>query len=269
MHIFLLQEVLEMETHTLLCVLCIVSATAGISLSATATTPMMWNIYGGATAIKVKTYGQRDENMYCRHCGRELPNGARFCSGCGKPVGGSEKYSSAHEEKRTASDSLLEQCNQLAEHLIPVRLLKRFPSVMPVMFVGLFAVALVIVVASVSIVGGRFVHDLSGTYRASEFFPVDVITFQTDGSFTAVSKAGYTETYQGKYSKNSKGEYTLRFTEGSVDGGSPVTKYEVSTIGQQYELIVEKVSESTLKVQVAPKMSYYAWNGTTVYFYKN
>lgn len=207
--------------------------------------------------------------MYCRHCGHELPDAAVFCAYCGKPTIKPEQGTSQSASRNADQGSILERANCIAGHFVPAQLARRFPAVMPVAFIGMYAVTLLIATMVISGIAGAVSHDLSGTYWASDFFPVDVITFRTDGSFTAVSNVGYTETYQGKYSKSLNGEYTLRFTEGSVDGGSPVTRYEVSTIGQQYELSVEKVDERTLKVRVLPKTDYFAWGGTAVYFYGN
>ncbi|MDG6220686.1 MAG: zinc-ribbon domain-containing protein, partial [Candidatus Thermoplasmatota archaeon] len=30
-------------------------------------------------------------NSFCPHCGAQLPQGAKFCSGCGKPVSAGNK----------------------------------------------------------------------------------------------------------------------------------------------------------------------------------
>lgn len=209
--------------------------------------------------------------MYCRHCGRELPDTAVFCAYCGKSTMRPDQRAtqSTNRGASQGQGGMLVQANRIAERFVPVRLAKRFPTIMPVLFIGIYGAVLLIVVIAVSSIAGAFNHDLSGTYSTYEFFPVNTITFQKNGSFTAVSYAGYTETYQGKYSKSLNGEYTLRFTGGSANGGSPVTQYEASTVGQQYELAVEKVSENTLKAQVVPKIGYYAWSGTAVYFYKN
>lgn len=203
--------------------------------------------------------------MYCQHCGRELPDNARFCVCCGKPT---KSLGRKSETRYIEPDSALNRVNRFAQRFVPTGLAKRFPGIMPVVFVGMYAAALLIVVITISNITGAASYDLSGTYATSDFFPVNTITFQTNGKFTAVSYGGYTETYQGKYSKNLNNRYTLRFTGGSASGGSPVTQYEASTVGQQYELAVEKVNKNTLKVQVIPKIGYYAWGGTVVYFYK-
>lgn len=207
--------------------------------------------------------------MYCRHCGRELPETAGFCAYCGKPTIRTGQRVNRSTNNSANQTGMLEQANRIAEHFVPARLARRFPTIMPVVFIGVYGAALLIIVVVVSNISGVIGHDLSGTYSTLEFFPVNTITFQTNGSFTAVSYAGYTETYQGKYSKSFSGEYSLRFTGGSASGGSPVTQYEADTIGQQYELAVEKINENTLKVQVVPKIGYYAWGGTVVYFYKS
>lgn len=207
--------------------------------------------------------------MYCRHCGRELPDTAGFCAYCGKPTAKSGQTVGRGTSGGVSQDGILERANRMAEHFVPTRLTKQFPTIMPVAFIGMFGAALIIVIIMISSIAGAFGHDLSGTYSTCEFFPVNTITFQTNGSFTAVSYAGYTETYQGKYSKSFSGEYTLRFTGGSANGGSPVTQYQASTVGQQYELAIEKINENMLKVQVIPKIGYFAWGGTVVYFYKS
>lgn len=206
--------------------------------------------------------------MYCRHCGRELPKTAGFCAYCGRPTIGSDQRATRSIFK-ISWNGVLERSNRIAGRFVPVRLARRFTAIPPVAFIGIYGAVLLIVVIAVSGITGSISHDLFGTYSTREFFPVNTITFQRNGSFTAVSYAGYTETYQGKYSKKFSGEYTLCFTGGSASGGSPVTQYEASTVGEQSELAVEKVNDSTLKVSVIPKISYHAWDGTTVYFYKN
>ena len=207
--------------------------------------------------------------MYCGHCGHELPDTAGFCAYCGKPTIKHDQRVARSASGGVSQDGILERANRIAKHFVPVQLAKKFPTIMPVALIGMYGASLIIVIIAISNIAGVIGHDLSGTYSTREFFPVNMITFQTSGRFTAVSYAGYTETYQGEYSKNFDGEYTLRFTGGSANGGSPVTQYEASTIGQQYELTIEKVNENTLKVQVTPKIGYYAWGGTVVYFYKN
>lgn len=207
--------------------------------------------------------------MYCIYCGREIPDTAGFCTYCGKPTEGPGQKTDWSTAAPAGSESVRTRANRVAGRFVPAQLAKRFPSVMPVAFVGIYAAALLIVILVISSIAGAGRHDLSGTYSTQEFFPVNTITFQTNGNFTAVSYAGYTETYQGKYSKNRTGKYSLRFTGGSANGGSAVTQFEASTVGQQYELAAEKVNENTLKVQVIPKISYYAWYGKTVYFYKS
>lgn len=206
--------------------------------------------------------------MYCRHCGHKLPDTAGFCGYCGKPIGKVGRSGERSTNKNATSGNLLEKANAIAARFVPRRLTRKFPTIMPVVFVGIYATTLLIAATMIIGITGTVGHDLSGTYATNEFFPVNTITFQTNGSFTAISYAGYTETYQGKYSKGISGKYTLRFTGGSASGGSPVTQYEADTIGQQYELVLEKVNESTLKVQVVSKIGYYAWDNKAVYFYK-
>ena len=207
--------------------------------------------------------------MYCRHCGRELPDTAGFCAYCGKPTIRSDQRAGRSTTRRTSRNGILERTNRVAERLVPAKLAQRFTAIPPVAFIGIYGAVLLVVVIAISGITGTISHDLSGTYSTNEFFPVNTITFQTNGNFTAISYAGYTETYQGKYSKKLSGEYALRFTGGSASGGSPVTQYEASTVGQQYELAVEKINDNALKVSVISKISYYAWDGTAVYFYKN
>lgn len=168
--------------------------------------------------------------MRCERCGCYNPDRARFCECCGQTF-----------------------TNQGID-------LKKM---------GIFAVAVVIVIAIAGNALGLFGHGFTGVYQTYDYFLVDEITFEKNGRFSAVSQiSGYTETYQGRYKKTSDGAYTFTFTDGTADSGNPVLDYEASNIGDQYELSVKEIDESTLEVKVVSKMGYLAWEGTTVYFYK-
>lgn len=206
--------------------------------------------------------------MYCANCGKELPDGARFCPGCGAASPHSSLKDKSINSRWTRGAKLLKQTNDLAAHLVPRKIRTAFPGVMPIIVVGVYFVAFVLIVAvSSAFISGR--HDLSGTYQTGEFFPIQQITFDESGNFSAVNSGnGYTEIYQGKYKKKINGKYSCQFTGGASEGGSPVTQYEADSMGKQCELSVQKVDENTLEIWIIPKVSYYAWAGTSVYFYK-
>lgn len=113
-------------------------------------------------------------------------------------------------------------------------------------------------------------HDLSGTYRASEYFPVDTISFSTDGRFTATREAGgyagYSETLSGKYHKSFGGEYILELTESSSE--DPVSQVEFEEEKSAYVFSVKKEADETLSVRIKPKQGYMVFFDETVYFYK-
>lgn len=198
--------------------------------------------------------------MQCLHCGKEIPTKIKFCPHCGHKV-------EVTERSDLASKILLDRANGVAKHFVPAKLAAAFPSIKPLSFMGIYLAFLVIVASGIMLLG-MLGGGLTGTYQTSDFFPVNQISFEKDGHFSAISYTGYTETYQGKYGKKLNGTYSLRFTGGSADGGSPVTQFEAASIGDQYELSVEKVNDQTLKVCVVPKINYWAWADTEAYFYR-
>lgn len=105
--------------------------------------------------------------------------------------------------------------------------------------------------------------DLSGTYYTCTFFPVSQITFNTDGTFIAYNEY---EILEGKYRKKGS-TYTLKFIDGKSKSGNPVSNYQASRAGNEFELEAEKISESQLRVYVIPKMNYLAWYGESADFY--
>lgn len=184
--------------------------------------------------------------MFCRFCGKAIPETAQYCTYCGRRVA-----------------RRLDVINDFARKLVPGKLSAMFPSVMPVFFLGVYAVIAVAIIAVISTFGG---HDLSGTYHTSKFFPVDSFTFNQDGTFKAYS-SNINETYWGRYNKKARGGYSLKFAAGTAGTENPVTQYEASTIGVQMELEVKKTDTSALRVTVIPKIGYYAWAYQETLFY--
>lgn len=194
--------------------------------------------------------------MYCRHCGKNLPDGASFCPGCGKSLIFTIPNSNYMGEARTFWKEYLRFAKAFVQRLG----IKKMTAILSVV---ILTVVLVIIVGA----GGK--HDLSGVYQTADFFPFQQIEFDKSGHFSAVYyDGGYSETYTGKYQKQSNGEYACRFTDGSSSSGSPVLNYEASSMGDQCEVAVRKIDENALEVWMVPKIGYWAWNGKTVYFYK-
>lgn len=151
-----------------------------------------------------------------------------------------------------------------AARFVPKQLAVRFPHVSAYVFLGAYAciIVVVVIVCAAALGGG---HDLSGTYCTDSFFPVSSITFRSDGTFTAYDSTGV---LYGKYRKNGQ-EYSLRFTGGDAGGGNAVTEFLQENSDTLYELSAEKgESDKVLYVSVVPKVSYWAWYGKVVTFYK-
>lgn len=183
--------------------------------------------------------------MYCKQCGQALPDGAKFCTVCGKPVAPTQLNDGSSSEATNTRK------NSGSTHL------KVFTLIMVLSIVAL--VIYLIVKAS---------YDLSGTYQTSDFFPINQITYDRSGHFTAVDyNGGYT--YTGKYKKQGNNEYSCVFTDGYASGGSPVTDFEASSISDQYELSIYKIDSSTIQVEIIPSISYLEWAGQTAYFYSS
>lgn len=61
----------------------------------------------------------------------------------------------------------------------------------------------------------------------------------------------------------------MRFTGGDAGGGNAVTEFLQENSDTLYELSAEKdESDKVLYVSVVPKVSYWAWYGKVVTFYK-
>lgn len=218
----------------------------------------------------VALYGKQNKGhiggyvaMYCENCGKALPDEANFCPNCGNPP--FPIFSKARKQGQT---DFLQRINNAAGYLVPQKIKNTFPGIMPIFIIGVYLGIFVMIVTAASIfIESR--HDLSGTYQTGEYFPIQQVTFDKNGYFSVVnSGSGYMETYQGIYKKRSNGKYSCEFREGASAGGSPVTQYEADSMGRQCELAVWEVDENTLKIQIIPKVSYYAWGGKSVYFYK-
>lgn len=192
--------------------------------------------------------------MYCNHCGKSLPDDARFCADCGRPVFSPVKNGNDAAKTDTGWKRYLGQGKDIGQFLAPKKLIAVFVIIMAV-------------IIGVWIVGKG---DLSGTYRTTDFFPISQIGFDNSGHFSAVyCDGGYTETYEGKYQKHYNGQYSCRFTGGTSSSGNPVMEFVADNMDEQCELAARKVNEYTLEVWIVPKIGYWAWNGTRVYFYKD
>lgn len=190
--------------------------------------------------------------MYCNNCGKNLPDGAKFCSGCGKPLF-SQTQSNNYVDKATWK-RFLRKTDIIIRHLG----VKKSAALLSV---AVFTIAILVVWT-----GGKY--DLSGTYQATEFFPFNQFTFDESGHFSAVYYDGsYSETYTGKYQKQGD-EYICLFSDGSSSSGTPVLNFEASSMSEQCEVTIKKVNESTLEIWIVPKIGYWAWGGKSVYFYK-
>lgn len=112
-------------------------------------------------------------------------------------------------------------------------------------------------------------HDLSGSYQTNEFFLVTRLTFFKSGKVTAqnIISEDLTETYQGTYRKRLDGTYLIEFTDGTSNSQNPVLKAEASHAAEQCNLVVRKIDEQTIEIEVIPEGGLYAWLGKTAYFY--
>ena len=164
--------------------------------------------------------------MYCSHCGKNLPDDAKFCSDCGKPLFFPALNKDYINKTETGRERCLRQVNSIARILIPKRLKAIFPNVNPIAVIASCLAVFVMVAAVIGVwIGGK--HDLSGTYWTTEFFPISQIEFDKSGNFSAAS-SNYTETYEGKYRKQNNGQYLCRFTGGTSSNGNPVMEYDAS-----------------------------------------
>lgn len=192
--------------------------------------------------------------MYCGHCGESLPDGAKFCPGCGKSLLFTIPSSNCMGEAR----KFWKKCLRLTEVFVRRLGIKKMAVILS---------GVILTIAVIAGVSGK--HDLSGVYQTADFFPLSQIKFDKSGHFSAAHySCGYSETYTGKYKKQFNGEYACHFTDGSSSSGNPVLDYEASSMGSQCEVAVRKIDENTLEVWIVPKIGYWAWGGKSVYFYK-
>ena len=208
--------------------------------------------------------------MYCEHCGAFLPDGDRFCTNCGEPAPVMTENENHTYGKKAGQMEFLKKANSIAEHLVPGKLRSVFPNAIPIVIVGAYLVIFITIVSAFGIwTFGR--HDLSGTYWTNEFFIFDQITFDKRGNFSAINYDefdGSSETFIGKYHKQMAGEYSCRFTGGTASSSDPIAVFDAANMGSQCELAVKKIDENTLQVWIIPKISYWAWYGESVYFYR-
>jgi hypothetical protein len=201
--------------------------------------------------------------MYCKSCGKELLGVGVFCQNCGARQDSAPTAQPTHKAPRSQFYTHAGYAPAVAVGA-PAGLfskIKALPLLIKLISV-LVATALVITVTVT--VATNAGHDLSGTYSTSSFFPIDRITFSTDGTFTAYSDI---ETLQGKYSKHGN-TYSIRFTGGKSNGGNAAGNFLADNNDALYELEAEKIGDNHLRFQVIPKISYHAWFGKTVEFYK-
>ena len=178
--------------------------------------------------------------MYCRKCGKELKDGARFCPSCGaevaQPSQGGQKTGAAPRVPVAATAATG----------------AGFASIAVIAVIAVAAIAAV--VAVVSLVGGG--GSLSGTYSTSDgSFLVTKIEFSPDGTFRAWdSYDDWDEeplehgTYHG-----SGGSYTLEFD---------------NLVMRWCTLEARETGDGALLVEVIPGTGGYVWTGATAYFYK-
>ena len=169
--------------------------------------------------------------MFCTNCGRELAPGDRFCTGCGMAV------HSVHKPTPAAASHGAAKWENAAQWM------KHHESSAARFVPKQLAV--------------RFPH-VSAYVFLGAYACIIVV-------FTAYDSTGV---LYGKYSKNG-GAYTLRFTGGDAGGGNAVTGFLQENADTFYELSAEKGgSDHVLYVSVVPKVSYWAWSGKVVTFYK-
>ena len=63
------------------------------------------------------------------------------------------------------------------------------------------------------------------------------------------------------------GTYLIEFTDGTSNSQNPVLKAEASHAAEQCNLVVRKIDEQTIEIEVIPEGGLYAWLGKTAYFY--
>ncbi len=206
--------------------------------------------------------------MYCGKCGKQVPDGASFCAYCGNPTQNNQSLQNANNKTQMNSklSAVWEKMNDVAVIFVPRSWVAKFSFIPPLAFALSYILVAVIVITSTCGIVKALGHDLEGTYRTSEFFPVNSITFYKNGEFIAYTSSG--DTLYGEYDKGLNGEYSLEFTDGKSNGGSAVTQYVVSASGDLYSLAAEKISDNQLDITVIPGISYYAWIGTVESFYK-
>lgn len=192
--------------------------------------------------------------MYCSNCRKNLPDGAKFCSGCGKPLFSQTQSNNYIDIVQATWKRFLRKTDIIIRHLG----VKKSAALLSV---AVFAIIILVVWT-----GGKY--DLSGIYQATEFFPFNQFTFDESGHFSAVYYDGsYSETYTGKYQKQGD-EYICLFSDGSSSSGNPILNFEASSMSEQCEITAKKVDENTLEIWIVPKIGYWAWGGKSVYFYK-
>ena len=202
--------------------------------------------------------------MICQKCGFDIDaksielDGSLLCPKCGQRyirdrlsqqatnARGIRPDNTIDKKQAINVSEIIERLNKIAAQVIPAKLLGLFPTVKPVAFLALIAVAVVMSVigigASVS-KGG----DLSGTYRAvskDHQFPASYFTFSSDGSFT--TSVFQNTTQKGKYEKDDD-SYTMTLTE-TTDVGTTVANAMLPYHIKNFVFVAEKQANGDLLI---------------------
>lgn len=206
--------------------------------------------------------------MYCRNYGKRLPDAVGFYLNCRDHLIFPMQKMDCISESKTERKGRLRRTSSFVQSSIPQKFKNLFPDILLANIVrACFLILFIAVLIVVAWMEGR--HDLSGTYKTTEPFLFDQIIFEKNGHFSASYDGGtHTETYDGKYRKQSGGQYICRFTEGTVIGGSLVTRFNAGKISDLCELAVKAVDDNILQVQIIANLTYWEWGSKTVNFYK-
>lgn len=150
-----------------------------------------------------------------------------------------------------------------AARFVPKQLAVRFPHVSAYVFLGAYAcIIVVIAVICAAALGGG--HDLSGTYRTDSFFPSPRLHSAAMEPLPLMTVRGALWEIQQEWRSIHLALYRRRCGRRKCCDG--ILQENSDTL---YELSAEKdESDKVLYVSVVPKVSYWAWYGKVVTFYK-